>query len=259
MQKFLSLKTQLHRISGEYCHHSKNILSYFYCFSLSAFLFLHTSSLLLHQKSRPYSTYRGGKVGLKFTVSFLRFQNVKQTQQKLAQARGFLRLFVSVLPRSVRYSFPEARSLSAPFGISFPRFSSSPVPRPLPFSFCIDSIRNAPFGKGYDLGYRFKSCRPPKKLSYALLMAYTSRPIIIIKRKSLAVCQEHNCFIPKIFETVMIIKAGNSVACLSDVYLSDFVIIVLADFVFLVFNLLESASESFLSSLSEQFFSAFVR
>lgn len=100
MQKFLSLKTQLHRISGEYCHHSKNILSYFYCFSLSAFLFLHTSSLLLHQKSRPYSTYRGGKVGLKFTVSFLRFQNVKQTQQKLAQARGFL---------SFVFSFPSYR------------------------------------------------------------------------------------------------------------------------------------------------------
>ena len=137
MQKFLSLKTQLHRISGEYCHHSKNILSYFYCFSLSAFLFLHTSSLLLHQKSRPYSTYRGGKVGLKFTVSFLRFQNVKQTQQKLAQARGFLRLFVSVLPRSVRYSFPEARSLSAWSGISSLHFGkdttkdkgSSPVGR----------------------------------------------------------------------------------------------------------------------------------
>ena len=49
----------------------------------------------------------------------------------------FLRLFVSVLPHSVRYSFPEARSLSAWSGISSLHFGkdttkdkgSSPVGR----------------------------------------------------------------------------------------------------------------------------------
>ena len=116
------------------------------------------------KKSRPYSTCRGGKVGLKFTVS-LRFQNVKQTQQKIAQARSIFSFAISFpsycvpcVTHSPKLVFCQPHSVSHHLAFLHLPFL---FPFPFPSVYILSELR--PFGKDTS-PVRGSSPVGPKKL-----------------------------------------------------------------------------------------------